>query len=108
MKYALILLLSLTGCTKVIKEPFVVIKPDIVEPISVQSPEWKVVNQNIMMEISNDQTHKNSIFYLLDQEQFKQLMESLSTIADKLIKQDKVIKYYENAIDEHNLRSSTN
>lgn len=103
MKYLLTLLLLLTGCaTKPItNEHFVFIKPDKVPTIQVDSPNWSVVNQTELKQLANDPSLKDRVFYLLDESSFKQLMEGLIKIGDKLSKQDKVIMYYENSITEY-------
>ena len=80
MKYLLsiVLCLLLAACHTSPRNDFVFIKAEPVQDITVQSPEWKVLNQEQVKALGNDPTNKDKVFFILTQEQFNQLMLTLS------------------------------
>ena len=103
MKYLLTIVLSLllSACQSSPRNDFVFIKAEPVQDITVQSPEWKVLNQEQLKAEANDPTNKDKVFFILTQEQFNQLMQSLNKIGEKLETQTRIILYYENSIDRY-------
>lgn len=80
---------------------FVFVKPDKTPKLNLQSPEWTVANQDELQELSQDPAKRDQIWYILTQEQFNQLMNNIIRMTDKLSKQDRVIDYYEKAVDDY-------
>lgn len=104
MKYLLTttLCLLLSAChTYPPRNDFVFIKAEPVQDITVQSPEWKVLNQDQLKAEANDQSNKDKVWFVLTQEQFNQLMLALNKIGEKLETQTRIILYYENSIDRY-------
>lgn len=104
MKYLLatILCLFLTAChTCPPRNDFTFIKAEPVPDIQVESPDWKVLNQEQLKTEANDQSNKDKVWFVLTQDQFNQLMQGLNKIGGKLEEQARVILYYESSVDRY-------
>ena len=104
MKYLLstILCLLLAACQSCPpRNDFVFIKAEPVADLNVESPEWKVLNQEQVKALGNDPANKDKVFFILTQEQFDKLMHSLNAIGEKLETQTRIILYYESSIDRY-------
>lgn len=102
MKYILLILLCLTGCTHIEpKQEFVFIKAAPIPELIIQPPEWEVANQQQLKQLSNDPSKKDSVWFILSQDKFNELMQTINRIGQKLEKQSEVIIYYEDSIDRY-------
>lgn len=104
MKYLLatVLCLFLVACQSCPpRNDFVFIKAEPVQDITVESPDWKVLNQDQLKTEANDQSNKDKVWFVLTQEQFNQLMQSLNKIGGKIEEQARVILYYESSVDRY-------
>lgn len=111
MKYILITLIFLLASCKsftVKEDQFVIVHPDPAPKLTLQNPEWRVVNQQQMQALANDPTKRDSIWYLLDESQFMLLMDNLVQISDKTKKQDLNLMFYKDSIDKYNQTKGKN
>lgn len=104
----LMMLMALTACGKMNVKPdntFVIVHPDPVPTLQLDSPHFTVANQSELKVIATDPSKANEVWYILDESQFKLMMGNLIGISDNLAKSKLNNEYYYKSIEDYKKKS---
>lgn len=101
------LVLSLAGCVKDnVKDPppiqdFVVIDPDKTPELRLNTVQWQAWNQKRLSEEAANPINKNTVFFVLTQDQLGALLDNLTSISDVFAKSIENNQYWQKSVDDY-------